>query len=423
MRILGTTLGWPRPLGRRVALPGVARLLALVLLALPLVACDFLTGVPSVGRVEVTVAPTTLSINQVTVASGIAYNRDGDVIRNQRRAVTFRSSNPSVASINATTGQIVALANGTTEITGESGGRTSPPVLVTVRPVPVRQVVLTPRNLVLRVGVPFLGLGAVALDSVNQPIRDRSITYTSRDPAVVEVSAAGVLTPRAVGSTQVIASVDGGARADTATVRVTPVPITSVRVEPQDPFTLYVGETRQLTATLRDSIGTIVTGRPVTWRANDPLAVRIDANGLVTALAPTGSNGTGVFAQVEAVPEFNPLVAGGTSAIVLARASFITCTSALTIPSGQQRQASLLVNSGDQPTPITGARVTVTSDNPAVVTPASVEVTSASTGTGVVFTAGTVTSTQIVTVTYQAIRVDNNQPQGTSCRTTVTVNP
>lgn len=51
-------------------------------------------------------------------------------------------------------------------------------------------------------------------------------------------------------------------------------------------FTLVVGESRQLSATVRDASGTPLPSASVTWRSLDPSVAEVDDDGLVTALAP-----------------------------------------------------------------------------------------------------------------------------------------
>ncbi|MDF2179092.1 Ig-like domain-containing protein [Aliiglaciecola sp. CAU 1673] len=60
--------------------------------------------------------------------------------------------------------------------------------------------------------------------------------------------------------------------------------IFSVEVTPVD-ISLLIGESKQLTATVRDSNGTVVTGKAVTWQSTDSQKATVSANGLVTAMA------------------------------------------------------------------------------------------------------------------------------------------
>jgi hypothetical protein len=55
-------------------------------------------------------------------------------------------------------------------------------------------------------------------------------------------------------------------------------------------FSLVAGLTQQLTAVTRDAAGNVLTGRVVTWAANDQSKATVDANGLVTAVAAGTTN-------------------------------------------------------------------------------------------------------------------------------------
>src|SRR3989442_4454499 len=73
-----------------------------------------------------------------------------------------------------------------------------------------------------------------------------------------------------------------------ATSKIASMPATSavasVTVSPAS-ASLAVAATQQLSATLKDAIGTILTDRAVTWTSSNPAAATVSASGLVTALA------------------------------------------------------------------------------------------------------------------------------------------
>src|SRR5207249_6507615 len=72
-----------------------------------------------------------------------------------------------------------------------------------------------------------------------------------------------------------------------ARVTVTLVPVASVATVAVAPATasLTVGQTVQLTATPKDSAGSALTGRTVTWASSNTAVATVSPSGLVTSKA------------------------------------------------------------------------------------------------------------------------------------------
>ena len=65
----------------------------------------------------------------------------------------------------------------------------------------------------------------------------------------------------------------------------TPASVASVTVSPAT-AAVWVGQTLQLTATPKDSVGTSLAGRTVTWGSGDTSVARVSPSGQVTGVAP-----------------------------------------------------------------------------------------------------------------------------------------
>ena len=397
-----------------------ARAAAALAAAVALAGCSFITGIPSVSRVEVVISPRVINVSQGATAVGTAYH-GSSIIRNSRRQVAFRSSNTTVATVNPSSGAIVGLSVGVAVITGESGGKSATDSII-VRLVPARSLVLLPSDPRFRVGITS-SVGAVARDSANNVIVGRQIAYRSTNEAVLLVNAtSGVVTPRAVGTADIIATVENGVGggpsvSDTVSATVTPVPITGLQLTPLQ-ATRTQGETQQYTLAITDSVNAPVTGRAITWLSTNPQIASIDANGLATAIAP---GTTTISAVVDRIPgETARVQSGGVTLIVTATpaASVTVAPTTLslkrTFPGPTSATVNLTVRdaNGNQ---LVGRRVRITSSDNAVATPGASEIT----GTQVqIVSQGAGTAT----ITFQALdSVD--QPQGAPATVTVTVVP
>src|SRR5256885_15635021 len=162
-----------------------------------------------------------------------------------------------------------------------AGGSVVGSALVTVTTVPVASVAVSPATLSLTAGQTGR-LTATPKDSAGNALSGRTVSWISGDAGVARVSAAGVVTAVAAGSTTVTATSEG--KSGSATITVTTVPVASVSVTPPS-ATLAAGQTVQLSATPRDSNGNALAGRPVAWASGDAGVARVSAAGVVTALA------------------------------------------------------------------------------------------------------------------------------------------
>ena len=87
----------------------------------------------------------------------------------------------------------------------------------------------------------------------------RAVTWGSSDQTIATVNANGLVTGVALGSATITATSEG--KSGTSSITVTKIPVGSVTVAPPSKA-LLVTQTVSLTATVRDSVGTVVTDRP-----------------------------------------------------------------------------------------------------------------------------------------------------------------
>src|SRR6266480_2196114 len=151
----------------------------------------------------------------------------------------------------------------------------------------VAQLLVYPKSMTIRTGqaadfmaVALTSTGDTAIAAVNWSVTSGTITDTStKGGRHYGRYKAGTDT----GNVKVIARGQGGAPSDTATVVVTLPPVASVSVSPAS-ASLLPTQTAQLTATLLDSIGTVLTGRTVTWSSSSSGVATVNGSGLVTGV-------------------------------------------------------------------------------------------------------------------------------------------
>ena len=144
------------------------------------------------------------------------------------------------------------------------------------------QVEIDPPGAGLRVGN-TLQFSATPKTSSGIPIPNRTVVWHSSDPEVATISERGMVTAVSLGDAEITATVDDAS--GSVTVTVTRVPVAEVVVAPAS-ATLLVGQSRQLTVTLRDEDGETLTGRTVTFISDRPERATVSSDGLVSAIVP-----------------------------------------------------------------------------------------------------------------------------------------
>jgi uncharacterized protein YjdB len=153
----------------------------------------------------------------------------------------------------------------------------------------VAAIVVSPSSSTLALNAQ-LPLQALAQDGSGALVPLSSVTWTVHDPNVANVSAEGVVTALALGTTQVAASAYG--QSGYATITVTKVPVASVVVLPET-VDAGIGSKTQLTATTYDASNNILTDRAVIWASSNQAVATVSTSGLVTAVAPGTAQITG----------------------------------------------------------------------------------------------------------------------------------
>src|SRR5213596_1878807 len=244
------------------------------------------------------------------------------------RAVTWATSNGAVATVSAS-GLVTGVAAGSATITATSEGQSGTSAL-TVTNVPVASVTMSPAAATVTVGT-TTQLTATPKDANGTALSGRALTWATSNAAVATVSASGSVTGVAAGSATITATSEG--QSGTSAITVTNVPVASVTVSPTAAG-VTVGATTQVTATPKDSNGTALSGRVVTWATSNAAAATVSASGLVTGVAAgsatitatsEGQSGTSAI-TVTNVPVASVTVSPATASLTVGATTQLTAT-------------------------------------------------------------------------------------------------
>ena len=203
--------------------------------------------------------------------------------------VAWSSANNAAATVNATTGLVTAVANGTAVITATSGGVVSGGVTITVAQVAMTVAVTstsaTPDT--LKTATRTRQFTATARDSTNNAVGGATFMWGTSAPGVATVNAAnGLVTSGTTAGAATIAATLGllnGTRAMVvslfpATLTLSPKPST---------ITIAAG-TQLFTGVAQDSVGTNI---PISWLAANPTVATISPATGTTTTATALTNG------------------------------------------------------------------------------------------------------------------------------------
>ncbi|ATU19783.1 Ig-like domain-containing protein [Bifidobacterium choerinum] len=203
------------------------------------------------------------------------------------RAVSWKSSNTSVAAVNAS-GNVTAVAAGTATITATAGGK-SATVTVTVTPevvdIPVQSVAISGTG--VSGGKATISVGAgLNLNAVITPSNatDQNVSWLSSDDSVATVSSTGAVRGIKAGMAVIMATVGGKSASVIVTVQDAGPTLQSIQITGSgvsgNKLTLAQNKTVQLSVKATPSNAQIGA---VTWDSSDSSIATVDGNGKVTA--------------------------------------------------------------------------------------------------------------------------------------------
>ncbi|MDE3126689.1 MAG: Ig-like domain-containing protein [Gemmatimonadota bacterium] len=312
---------------------------------------------PVLTTISVNLTASTVTVGSTVTASATGHDQNGATIATG--TVSWSAGTPSVASVTGA-GVVTGLAAGTTTVVATSGAIQGQATL-TVAPVPVAQVTVTPAAASIAVG-PAQLLTAIAKDASGAALSGRAVTWTSSNVATATVDSTGLVHGVSAGTATVTATSEG--RSGSAAITVTAgAPDATVAIASVAPTVLRPGVAMTITGSgfsaiasadtvTVDGAAAIVTAASTTQLTataptslpcapTHPATLRVAAGAHSATAAPTLQVGTSTT-----------LAVGASS--VIASAGTLAC---LELPATSGNYVVSVFNDLPAPTSVTGFRL------------------------------------------------------------------
>ena len=229
----------------------------------------------AVARVEITAANLAmLEVDSTIQLQARAYNAANNVLNTP---IAWSTNNALVATI-SNTGLLRTLDDGNVTVTATAGGKTANFQLVVEHKTAAINIVNTPAP--MRVAAQHQV--EIKILDPHGKVLQREPRYISRNPDIVSISGTGGLTALKPGTATIEVTSEGV----TSTFQVTVIANVGAISFESPPSSLRVGETVKVLAVVKDGSGNPLTGRPVLWASSRLDIATVDANGVITGVAP-----------------------------------------------------------------------------------------------------------------------------------------
>jgi uncharacterized protein YjdB len=268
-------------------------------------------------RITIAAPATRLSVGEVAVLQARVAGLAGAL---PNADIVWTSSAPAVLSV-VPGGVITGASRGTAMITAAAASNPNVNTSVVLSVVGASALKLDTRSVVLGEGGQQRLTVAVAYDDGATPT---PVVWRSSVPAVALVDHQGLVTALAAGTTVIRATASG--QSDSAVVTVSSQPVGSVTIDSGSSSALFISDRRSLTATVRNTAGVVLPGRPIAWSSVNPAVATVSTAGLVTAV---GAGTTTILA------ESGGRVAEATLVVIHRAASVTLAPASLRVPRGR----------------------------------------------------------------------------------------
>ena len=243
-----------------------------------------ITVVPSpVAFLEVTPGAGVLVVGKSMQLVGTPLDSNGKVVSDHR--VQWTTADSVVATVSSG-GGVVGHVEGTANIIAISGGKaTFAKINVTkTPPAAVGSISIGLDDATLNVGQ-LTHAEATTVDINGQVVTGRAITWSVDNPSVATAVATSGdkanVTGRGQGTAMLTATSEGKTASVPIIVAMAPVQNVTVNLASTN---ILPGQTTQATATLKDALGNVLTGRTVSWSSLDPSIASVSPAGVVSGI-------------------------------------------------------------------------------------------------------------------------------------------
>jgi uncharacterized protein YjdB len=211
------------------------------------------------------------------------------------KTVVWRSENPSVATVNQS-GVVTAVGAGTTQIIAESkDGNIKAFAYITVEEdqlpsvVPVSEIVFTSGQ-EYRLDLNGNESRRASIEIKPYNATDKTVIWSSNDPAIAKVDQSGLITAVSVGETMItVTSRDGKVVASAKVIVEQPqpqeIPVTRIDFVDGNYYKLDTVNNRNVQLNVQVNPSN-ASNKSVTWSSSNPNVATVDSRGYVTAIAP-----------------------------------------------------------------------------------------------------------------------------------------
>jgi uncharacterized protein YjdB len=233
-------------------------------------------NVPRLTSISVAPNPANILVGATQQFTATASYSDGTT-QNITATAIWTAASTAVATVNAS-GMATAVGPGSTTVTASLSGITGSATL-NVSPA-LSKIAVSPNPASLAVGGTQQFTATATYSDASTKDVTATATWSAAKPSVATISASGVATAVATGSTGITATLNGVSGSATLTVSTITVSVTP------NPATVVVGATQQFTATEKKSDGSSVNvTATATWSAANPAIATVNAAGLATGVA------------------------------------------------------------------------------------------------------------------------------------------